>query len=200
MKVSIILAHPDPRSLNHAIAGRARATLLAGSHEVTFHDLCAEKFDPVMPAAEIASSATPPPEIARHCDEIRAADGIIIVHPNWWGQPPAVLKGWIDRVLRPGVAYRFRGDDPGAGIPEGLLRARTALIFNTTNTPEQREKAVFHDPLETLWRNCICGLCGVQIITRRTFQIVITSTPEQRRAWLAEVETLVRRHFPPETS
>ncbi len=197
MKISVILAHPDPRSLNHAIAGRARATLLAGGHDVSFHDLYAEGFDPVMPAAEIPSAAAPPAPVGRHCEEIRVADGIIIVHPNWWGQPPAILTGWIDRVLRPGVAYRFRDGDAGEGIPEGLLRARTALVFNTADTSEQREKSVFRDPLDTLWRNCIFGLCGVQIFQRRTFQVVVTSTPQQRREWLGEVETLVRRNFPP---
>ncbi len=196
MKVVLILAHPDPRSLNHAIAGRARATLLAAGHDVWFHDLCAEGFDPVMPAAEIPSAAVPPAGIGRQAGEVRAADGIIIVHPNWWGQPPAILTGWIDRVLRPGVAYRFREGDQGEGVPEGLLRARVALVFNTANTPEHREKSVFLDPLDTIWRNCIFGLCGVQTVQRRVFQVVVTSTPQQRRAWLAEVETIVRRHFP----
>ena len=200
MQISIILAHPNRNSFNHAIAACINEEIVIQGHEGHFHDLYSERFNPVTPSEEIPSNIKIPKGVEPYCDEISQCDGIVIIHPNWWGQPPAVLKGWIDRVLRPGVAYRFRGDDPGAGIPEGLLRARTALIFNTTNTPEQREKAVFHDPLETLWRNCICGLCGVQIITRRTFQIVITSTPEQRRAWLAEVETLVRRHFPPETS
>jgi putative NADPH-quinone reductase len=197
MKVSLILAHPDPRSLNHAIADRARATLRAGGHDVSYHDLCAEGFDPVMPAAEIPSDAVPPAAVGRQGAEIRAADGIIIVHPNWWGQPPAILTGWIDRVLRPGMAYRFREGDQGEGVPEGLLRARIALVFNTANTSERREADVFGDPLDTIWRNCVLGLCGVRTIHRRTFQIVVTSTAEQRRSWLDEVEAAVRLNFPP---
>ncbi len=197
MKIALILAHPDSRSLNHAIADRARAALVAGGHEVLFHDLYAEGFDPVLPAAEIASAAGLPAGIARQGEEIRAANGIIVVHPNWWGQPPAILTGWIDRVLRPGVAYRFHEDDQGEGVPEGLLRARTALVFNTANTSEHREMSVFFDPLETIWKNCIFGLCGVQAVHRRTFQVVVTSTAEQRRIWLDEVDATVRRSFPP---
>jgi NAD(P)H dehydrogenase (quinone) len=54
--------------------------------------------------------------IELHCREIADVDGII-VHPNWWGQPPAILKGWVDRVLRPGVAYRFLEGDAGEGVP-----------------------------------------------------------------------------------
>ena len=53
--------------------------------------------------------------VASHCEELARADGIIIVHPNWWGAPPAVLKGWVDRVFRPEVAYRFLEGDTGEG-------------------------------------------------------------------------------------
>ena len=162
MKLSLILAHPDPGSFNHAIAETARQTLLRNGHTVFFHDLYAERFDPVLPAHEIPKGAPLPPEIAEHCAEIATADGIVIVHPNWWGQPPAILKGWIDRVIRPGVAYEFLEDDSGEGVPIGLLRAEMAVVFNTSNTPEAREASAFGDPLETLWKNCIFGLCGVQ--------------------------------------
>ena len=100
--------------------------------------------------------------MARHCEEIASADGIIIVHPNWSGMPPAILKGWIDRVLRMEVAYRFVANDQGEGVPVGLLQAKVAMVFNTTNTPDERERKVFGDPLETLWKNCVSDLCGVR--------------------------------------
>ena len=124
------------------------------------------------------------------------ADGIIIVHPNWWGMPPAILKGWIDRVLRMEVAYRFAANDKGEGVPVGLLKARAAIVFNTANTPEDRERAVFGDPLETLWKKCIFDLCGVKNVQRRTFAVVVTSTPEHRAQWLADVRELVHARFP----
>ena len=196
MKLSLILAHPGPGSFNHAIAETARQTLLRNGHTVFFHDLYAESFDPILPAHEIPKDAALPPEIARHCAEIAAADGIIVVHPNWWGQPPAILKGWIDRVIRPGVAYEFLESDSGEGVPLGLLHARTALVFNTTNTPLERERQVFGDPLETLWKNCVFGLCGVNDFQRRVFGVIVTSTAEQRAAWLAEVEETLDRCFP----
>ena len=140
MKVSVILAHPDRNSFNHAIAETAAQTLQGNGHEVMFHDLYAEGFDPILPAGEIPRDAPLPPDIQRHCDEIAAAEGIVIVHPNWWGQPPAILKGWIDRVLRPGVAYEFAEGDSGEGIPIGLLKAKAALVFNTSNTYSEREQ------------------------------------------------------------
>ena len=196
MRVSVILAHPDPGSFNHAIARRAALVLEDNGHAAIFHDLYAEQFDPILTAGEMAREAALPAEVEAHCREIAAAEGLVIVHPNWWGQPPAMLKGWIDRVLRPEVAYRFIEGDAGQGVPVGLLKARSALVFNTSNTPAEREIFVFGDPLETLWKNCILGLCGVASVERRMFQVVATSTPEERQGWLAEVGELVGRLFP----
>jgi len=104
LKISVILAHPDPQSMNHAIAHAAMEVLCGNNHEIFLHDLYEEQFNPVLEANEIPKGAPLPAEISRHCGEIAQADGIIVIHPNWWGQPPAILKGWIDRVIRPGVA------------------------------------------------------------------------------------------------
>jgi putative NADPH-quinone reductase len=196
MNISIILAHPNPESFNRAIANTAAETLRQNGHQVILHDLCQEQFPPLLPAAELQTKAKLDPVIAGHCREITRADGIIIVHPNWWGMPPAILKGWIDRVLRMGIAYRFVANDKGEGVAQGLLRAGTAVVFNTANTPDDREKELFGDPLETLWKKCVFDLCGVKNVQRRNFTVVITSTPEQRAGWLEEVRQIVAGHFP----
>ncbi len=196
MSISVILAHPDPRSFNHAIADAAVSELIANGHNVLFHDLYAEGFDPVIPAGEIPPGARVSADVERHCREISAAEGIIIVHPNWWGQPPAILKGWVDRVLRAGTAYIFEEGDNGEGVPVGLLKAKAACVFNTSNTLPEREERVFGDPLETLWKNCIFGLCGVENFYRETFSVVVTSTAGKRREWLARVREIVQRIFP----
>jgi putative NADPH-quinone reductase len=200
MRISIILAHPNPGSFNHAIATTAADSLRQNGHEVVFHDLCQEQFPPLLTAAELQKDARLEPVVARHCREIADADGIIIVHPNWWGMPPAILKGWIDRVLRMDVAYRFVANDKGEGLPVGLLKAKAAVVFNTANTPDDRERTVFGDPLETLWKKCVFDLCGVKNVQRRTFSVVVTSTPEQRMQWLAEVRKIVGAHFPTQTN
>lgn len=197
LNISVILAHPDDRSFNHAIAGTAAARLRENGHSVAYHDLYAERFDPLLPSLEIPDGAPLPPDVAEHCNEIASADGIVIVHPNWWGQPPAILKGWVDRVIRPGTAYRFIEGDHGEGVPVGLLKAKAAIVFNTANTPPGRERDVFGDPLERIWRHCIFELCGVRAFHRETFSVVVTSTREERRAWLKRVEEAVSRVFPP---
>lgn len=195
MKVSVILGHPCEASFNHAIAEAAVRTLRAGGHAVLYHDLYTEGFDPVAVCAEIPKCAQLDPTIQRHCDEIAEADGIVVVHPNWWGQPPAILKGWVDRVLRPGVAYEFEEGDSGEGVPIGLLKAKVALVFNTSNTPEKRETEDFGDPLERLWRDCIFDLCGVETFYRKMYRVIVTSTSEQRQVWLGDVQRIVNQYF-----
>lgn len=196
MNVLVVLAHPDPASFNHALAAAAARAARASGHDVALHDLHAEGFDPILPRAELGREADLPPAVRRHCDAVAAADGIVVVHPNWWGQPPAILKGWIDRVLRPGVAYRFEEGDGGEGVPVGLLRARTAVVLNTSNTPADRERDAFGDPLDAIWRRCVFDLCGVRDVRRRTYGVVVTSTAAQRAAWLADAAALVGAAFP----
>jgi NAD(P)H dehydrogenase (quinone) len=190
-QISVILAHPRHGSFNHAITATAVQALEALEHEVWFHDLYQENFDPILLPAELERDAYLPPFLLEHSREIAQPEGLVIVHPNWWGQPPAILKGWIDRVLRPEVAYRFREGDRGDGVPLGLLQAKAALVFTTSNTPRDRELAVFGDPLETLWKNCIFGLCGAPLFFRKNFEVVVTSTAAQRQAWLEEVKEMV---------
>ncbi|HEX9934509.1 MAG TPA: NAD(P)H-dependent oxidoreductase [bacterium] len=198
MAISVILAHPDRYGFNHAIAVAAIEELKRNGHAAFFHDLYEEGFDPVLPSGEIPKGAPLPAHLEAHCREIASAEGIIVIHPNWWGMPPAVMKGWIDRVLRPETAYRFVEGDKGEGVPIGLLKAKAAVVFNTSNTSPEREAGVFKDPLDTLWKNCIFGVCGVKKVHRETFGIVVTSTEGKRLKWLERVQTVVNKYFPPD--
>ncbi len=195
MQVLVILAHPNPGSFNHAIAGKVVDVLQRKGYQVIFHDLHAEQFEPRITYEEIPKGALLDKNLERHCNDLINADGIIFIHPNWWGQPPAIMKGWIDRVFRPGIAYQFHEDDPGVGVPDGLLKAGIAMVFNTSDTPEQREREVFGDPLDRLWKNNL-NYCGVKRIVRKTFGVIVTSSLEQRRGWLDEVENMVGEYFP----
>jgi putative NADPH-quinone reductase len=198
MKVSVILGHPTPGSFNHAICATAMAVLKANGHTCHFHDLYAERFDPVMPSSELPKDASLPAEIERHCQEIGEADGVIVVHPNWWSAPPAILRGWVDRVLRAGRAYNFVPDGQGGAKPVGLLKAQVGLAFTTANTPHDKEVQLFGDPLHTHWLKVVFGLCGVARIEKWDFSPIIISTAEARREWLDEVERAVARYFPRE--
>jgi putative NADPH-quinone reductase len=190
MKVLVVLGHQRPGSFCHAIAQAAMEELRAAGHEVIFHDLYAEGFDPILPEAEIPKAAALDPVVQQHCREVAEAQGYVVIHPNWWAMPPAVLKGWIDRVFRQGVVYEFTAQ----GVA-GFLKGRTAVVFTTSNTPREDELRLYGDPLENLWKTCIFGLCGLEDFTRRNFESIIMSTPEQRAGWLAEARGIIRQRF-----
>src|SRR4051812_20099849 len=99
MRLSIILGHPRSGSFCHAIAATAGAAMTDLGHETVLHDLYAEAFDPIVRPGEFAGGLPDDPLVRLYCQELANADGLVVVHPNWWGGPPAILKGWIDRVV-----------------------------------------------------------------------------------------------------
>jgi putative NADPH-quinone reductase len=193
MKVLVVLGHQNTNkdSFCHAIAATVREQLESAGHEVVYHDLYAEGFDPVLPQAEIQKDAPLAADVEQHCDEVATADGYVVIHPNWWAQPPAMLKGWLDRCFRQGQAYEF-----GASGVIGLLDGRKAVVLTTSNTPRDVELKVFGDPLENLWKTCIFGFCGLTDFYRRNFESIVLSTPEQRAAWLEETRSIIADRFP----
>lgn len=191
MNALIVIANPNAASFSHAMATVAEEVLRKGGFTIFRHDLYAEQFNPVQPTGEASNTTSQDLLIEEHCRELRSADLILIFHPNWWSQPPAILKGWIDRVFRLGTAYAYPEGVGYEGVPLGLLKARRALVFNSSNTPFEREASVFGDPLDTLWRTSVFMLCGVSSVVRRMFGPVAGSTPRQREEWLDEVAALV---------
>lgn len=176
--------------------------LSRAGHAVIHHDLYAEGFEPCLTADEAYTigdgledvlARASDPTVRQHRGEIAEADGLLVVHPNWWGKPPAILAGWLDRVLVPGVAYRLASAE---GLPEGLLAIRKALILNTSDTPPERERAVLGDPLELIWGRCVLPFCGVKDYERHVFGPVGGSSEAARSGWLSTVDTLAAAAFP----
>jgi putative NADPH-quinone reductase len=187
MKFVVILAHQRRGSFNHAVAAMACGTLRERGHEVAFHDLYAEEFDPVLDEEEITAPESELPDVVRKfMDEISAADGLVFVHPNWWGGPPAILRGWIDRVLRQGFAYHFTPQGP---IPHFTDKA--VFVFSTSNTPRDVEQNVYGDPVGKFWEVIVFGLCGSKSFKRINFEPIILSTPEDRERWLDDVRNIL---------
>ena len=203
MRIYSILAHPRTDSFCHAIAAAAHEELCKLGHTLNYHDLYAEDFDPVLKAEEaytvgedveaVLAKATDP-VVQAHRQEIEQAEGLLVIHPNWWGKPPAILAGWLDRVLVPGVAYRL---EAGEGEPEGLLGIRKALILNTSDTPAERENTILGDPLQSIWTRCVLPFCGVETTNRHIFRPVAGSTSQQRAAWLQTASSLAGEFFGP---
>ena len=192
MNVLIILGHPDKKSFNHAIAQTCISQIETNGHCTLFHDLYAENFKPLLHIANEKYEMQIDNQLKAHCDNLINSDGIIIIHPNWWGQPPAIIKGWLDRVLLPGIAYDFVENKKGENIPIGLLKAQRAIVFNSSNSPYEKKS----DPLKSIWKNSVFNFCGVNKIEHRNFCLVKNSDENQRNQWLNEVKEMINIHFP----
>ncbi len=179
----VLLAHPDPDSFNHAVAAEVRRVLGEAGARVVLHDLFREGFDPTLTAAELSALTGPhrtdpavptAPTVQTYRDELGTARALAVVHPNWWGQPPAVLTGWLDRVL-----VDRRADDPGRP------RLSRMLVVNTADPRSGERPAPGHDPLDLIWREAVGPVLGDPEIERLVFSPVGRSDGQQRRRWLA---------------
>lgn len=191
-KVLIVVGHPDvANSFNGAIARTAANALTELGWEPVLRDLYAEGFDPTMTLAESVQKVDDAPEAMKaEMTQVKECAGLVFVHPNWWGTPPAILKGWIDRVLRNGFAYGFTERGPWQGLGDKIVQ-----VFTTSNTPRDVELEVYGDPLENFWKTIVFSLVGSKSFERRNFEQIILSDAETRAEWLAEVDATIRRRF-----
>ncbi|MBX3142841.1 MAG: NAD(P)H-dependent oxidoreductase [Trueperaceae bacterium] len=188
-RVLVVVAHPHDASLTRGLAMAAVVAASDAGARVWVHDLYADGFDPMLKTYEIGTGYFDDPLAERYVAELIETDGIVVVHPVWFFHAPAVLKGWVERIVREGVAF---GVSPEGAIT-GLLRARRALVVTTANSSTEVERSVFGDPLVTFWRKIVFGPAGVPEVERVAFTPVRGSDEDVRTAWLAEVRTKVAR-------
>lgn len=191
MSVLLIVSHPKPGSLNHAAADRIAAGLSEEGQTVHVHDLYQEHFQPVLENEEIARRFSFDEGFTRHSRELAECSGLILIYPDWWGMPPAMMKGWIDRLFRPGFAFDFSGPEFTRKEKVALLSDKRALIVNTTN----ETNPLSQEAMYALWRERVFGYVGIDQVSFKTLYNVRESTGRQRREWLAELDELARRMF-----
>ena len=188
MKYLIVYAHPNPKSFNHAIKEKVEARLKREGAQYDVRDLYELGFDPVLKGSDFAGfkQGKPSEDIKREQEFIKNADTLIFIHPVWWFGPPAVLKGYIDRVFSFGFAYT--ADEKGL---RGLLNGKKAVILNTTGGSEAdyKEKG-FKDALGKTMDIGTFGLCGIEVRLHKFFHAVPAVSNDTREKMLQEIDTL----------
>lgn len=147
--VLVVLAHPEPRSFNGSWAEATISAARQQGHNVLISDLCAmgfeaaegaqhypgfpdeETFDPLKVQEEYAARRALPEEIEHEIAKVQAADWIVFHFPLWWFAPPAILKGWFDRVLVHGELHTV-----DQRFDKGLFQGKKALFCVTTGASE----------------------------------------------------------------
>ncbi|MGE3361686.1 MAG: NAD(P)H-dependent oxidoreductase, partial [Acidimicrobiia bacterium] len=188
MRALVVHAHPHPDSYSAALRDRVVETLTGRGAEVSVIDLWAEGFDPRLSEHEHRThhAGLPErPEIAHHAALLQQADTLVFVYPTWWGGPPAMLKGWLDRVLCDGVAYTL---PPGGDRIRPLLRHVRRLVVVTTYGSPRWVNALQGEPGKRTLR------WGLRTLLARRARVhwlglyrMDTNTDADRRRFLDEV-------------
>lgn len=196
MKHAILLAHPDRASFNGAIArAYARAARELG-HEVLKRDLYAMKFDPCLKAEEISG-----PDVPRFAGDVMTerhlledVDVFAFFYPLWFNGPPAILKGYVDRVFSMGFGF-----EPAPGGMAPGLEGRRLISFTTSGAPDfwVRDTGAL-EALKTVFDRHLAGVCGLSFLDHINFGGIVAGLREDViDEVFDQVRNAVRRHFAP---
>lgn len=187
MKHAVILAHPNPKSVNAALAFAYADALRSFEHTAIVRDLYGMAFDPCLHADELpwAEDYAPRPDVVAERQAIADADAITFVYPFWFNAAPAILKGYVDRVLGTGFGY---ASGPGGNAP--LLTGRSLLSITTSGAPDHwvaRTSAL--SDLRHAFDDHIADTCGLSVLDHVHFGAI---TPGIREDVVEHMKTKVR--------
>jgi putative NADPH-quinone reductase len=195
MKVLVVHAHPSTTSFSRAIADTAESALRRSGHDVTVLHLDQERFRPAMSSEErLAYETSEPivdPQVARHAELVRTAEALVFVYPTWWAAPPAVMKGWLERVFVPGVAFQL---DPTTHEVRPGLRHVRRLVGITTYGSSRFYVRILGDPGRRTLMRALRFLCSRWC--RRSWLALYgmdTASGEQRQRFLDRVADRMAR-------
>jgi NAD(P)H dehydrogenase (quinone) len=187
-KALIVMCHPNKNGFNQAIALNIENELKK-DHEVRLINLYADHMDPLLPSEDIIRKFTFDETILSYQKTVKESGILIFVHPDWWGSPPAAMKGFIDRVFRPGIAYEFEGTNFLSKKKIELFAGKKAFVFMTT------DYAAPEGPWlpGLIWQKNVFEYCGIYDSQIHTFFSTYNSSYEERKNWILQAGLKVRQ-------
>jgi len=181
-KIFLIYGHYDEKSFNASIRDTFILSAEKEGHTVDYVDLYKEKFNPVFAGEE------PDEVVLNHRKRIEKCDVIVLIAPIWNFRMPAILEGWIDKVLAPPWAFKFKKLVGNYGYPQGNLGGKKAVIFCTYGSPRFAVATFFLNmPVRRLKRG-IFYICGItNILYKRYFAVPFVSD-KKRKEFLEDVK------------
>lgn len=195
MHFLIVLAHPLAGSFASSVATTVKTALEKNGHSVDLLDLYGQDFDPCLSETERRGYFDVPYDASGVDDivaRLKAADGLILVFPQWWFNFPAILKGFFDRVFAPGIA--FDHEQAGGRIIPRLTNIKLFWALTTTGSPWWVVKLYMGDPVRRLLKRGIAAFCSNHVQFRMiSLHDMDRVTAKQRMAHLAKIEKAIAR-------
>lgn len=185
-RVLVILGHPQNDSLCGTLARAYAESARSAGAEVREMELGNLTFDPILHEGYRQIQALEP-DLVQAQKLMQWAEHLVFVYPNWWGSMPALMKGFFDRVLLPGFAFKYRHDSPWW---DRLLAGRSAHLIVTMDTPPWVYRWLWKMPGHNQMRRTILDFCGIKPVKITSFGSVKESTQAQRAQWIATVRKI----------
>ena len=178
----IVYGHYDDNSFNAAIKNTFIESAEKAGHSVDVVDLYKDKFDPVY------AGGNPGPDVLDHRGRIEASDTIVLIAPIWNFRMPAILEGWIDKVLAPPWAFSFKKLFGNYGYPVGNLKGKKAIIFCTYGSPQFAIRTFFLNMPTKRLRRGVFNICGITDVVYRRYFAVPFVGEKKRKQFLDDVK------------
>ena len=188
-KILIINGHPDPESFNLALANAYKKGALAGGAEVKEISIRDLQFNPNLQFGYRKRTELEP-DLIKAQEKITWSEHIVWIYPVWWGSIPAIMKGFLDRVLLPGFAFKKR---EGSLLWDKLLTGRTSRIICTLDQPAWFYKLINRAPSHTSMKRLTLKFIGIKKVKISAIGPLRLSKPEFREKWLMKVEGLGKK-------
>ena len=196
MKTLIIYYHPHEGSFCSAIRDAVISGLEVGKHEYKLVDLGLDEFDPVMRAKDLKAFAMAgrigeeglegvDPIVLKYMKKLRWAEHVVMIFPIWWMSMPAMMKGFVDKVIFPGVVYKMESGN----LVSMLSGLKQVTIITTMNTPADVYKNMFNNSIEGSLIKGTFNKIGIHDIRWISLNMVKQVGDEKRWVWLDEIET-----------
>lgn len=181
-RILIIQGHPAKQSLCEALAKEYEKGAQESRHTVRMLTIRDLNFDPILHEGYKVIQPLEADLILAQ-SEIKSADHIVIIFPTWWGGMPALLKGFIDRVLLPGFAFKYRQGSPWW---DGLLTGKSAHVITTMDTPPWYFRIFYRDAGINQIRRMILQYCGIGPVEVTRIGRVKDTSDAWKQAWLSK--------------
>jgi len=190
MKFHVIIDHPWQGSFNFAILNSIIRIFDLNKQKYDLLDLNREDFNPVMSEKELAGYAEGnilDPKVKEFQRRLYAADYLVFIFPIWWNVMPAMLKGWMDKVLLPGFAFTT------GQVPSPLLNhIKGAIVLTSTGTRDDLHREAYHEALKWILCEGTLKFCGINSVSWMNFGEAGFVSKEQHTEWIMHVERTIQ--------
>ncbi len=187
-RILMINGHPDSLSYCSALFEAYRDSASANSVELRTIELSKLSFNPNLQHGYRQRTSLEP-DLIQAQELIQWADHLVIVYPTWWGSMPAILKGFFDRILLPGFAFKYR---PDSVLWDKLLTGKSAHLIITTDTPAWYNWLRYRQAGHIMMKRNILQFCGITPVRITEIGPIKNATDQQRSRWLDKARQLGR--------